>query len=162
MKTIRVIKTTVFLVISILFITNVSAETLESCMQRKSLDASPSINKDIFSNAGCNTAKTSWDGKRKSCRKTLCWFTPPNHVIIESSATSHSASGSEHSFTGPSYEPTRDAATKVCYSVVARSPQGLAKGKGWQKINATAKIKLIPNSSAWVTYARTCLAEGAK
>jgi len=161
MKKLQVIKPSIFLIINILSIANVSAETLENCMKREALAASPSIEKVIFTDAGCNTEKTDLDGERHSCSETLCWSTPPNHIVVDSSAVSASSHGSEYSFSSPSYEPTRDAATKVCYTVKARSPQGLGHEKGWQKINATAKIKKIPDSGDWVNYARSCLKAGA-
>ena len=155
------IKFSAFLVISMLSITNVSAETLENCMARKALEATPSTTEDIFTDAGCDTQKTDLDGTRHSCRQTLCWSSPPNHLIVDSSAVSSSSHGSEHSFSGPNYEPTRDAATKACYDVVARSPQGFGHEKGWQKINAKATIKKIPQTSDYGVFARACIQEGA-
>lgn len=98
--------------------------------------------RNAYKNRGCKTDFTNWKNERSSCNENICWDAPPNNRITDSKVWSHSANGSEHTFDETKYLPTRDAATKICNYVHARSTK-LQDGneRGWQKISADVTLE---------------------
>ena len=152
--------------IAVLFAISVSssyAETLEQCMLRKATEASPATEKQIIDGDGCRSGGTSVTGERESCDSTLCWDSPPYYIIVDARFDYNSKIGSENWAKGPNYLPSKDAATKVCFEVHARSQGGVShvNERGSTTINAFATIKKIPIPEEVITFARPCLQEGA-
>lgn len=158
------------LVLAILFIASPGisqvdkSETLEECVKGKRAELRDEKTETVYTDRGCTTGGTTWDGKRKSCSTDVCWGAPPGRIILNSSATSHSANGSSHSFSGPTYQPDRERAYRVCFHVKAKSKGGMSNSgsRGWQKINMKVTHMRELSEEEVVGLARACIQEGAR
>jgi hypothetical protein len=137
-------------------------------MQRKLSGALDQKTETVIVDQGCTTRGTEFivrfdytGFKVHVCSKRVCWTAPPDRLVIDGAVTSHSATGSRHSYSGPHYVPTREQPTQICADTSARGPDRDIGSRGWQKvtISATHQQRITPDMMT--RFAVSCAREGA-
>ena len=111
------------------------------CVETKRAAFRKTYWKDAYSDKGCYADQVGWDNKRHWCHEDVCWDAPPNHIIVDAEVWSHSASGSPADYGEIRYLPTREAATRICNTVRARSERPRYSGRAWQKLSAKVSLQ---------------------
>lgn len=155
--------------IAVAFSTNAVAETMEQCMKRKVSELLDRKTDTVFKDYGCTTRGTEfvvqldYQGfKVYDCSEPVCWTAPSRRRVLDAKATSNSAAGSDHGYTGPTYVPTPERASAVCFHVHARGPDKDIGARGWQKLNVTVTHEREFTIEEMTGFAVGCSREGAK
>jgi hypothetical protein len=156
---------TIFLLLTGIALTpiQVNAESIREIIAKYNLcvnqetakiEAPKTIN--AYTDRGCVTGYTSFDGAQKSCEEDICWEAPPTQTIIDSRVWDFTSYGSSHSYDATRYLPDRQTATRVCNVVRAVSPKGIDAGRGCQKLSLDVTLQHTATASERSAIASQC------